>query len=210
MATIRDTLKEIPLLQGQIEQEMDAPETLDSAFLLDLMNYTSVYYFDLLGHACMEQVRARLRGPLPNFLKIYYSNFDNPTMLEEYIRWQNIGGLFIVWVTFEKFIIRQHTAISGKKPGDVLSAHDKLLKKRGFDKVRRKAILKTFTGIRRTRNALHSDGVYLNEDGKDFIFTLAGEKYILKHGQSVIPLRILRVVREMLTHYKELNESARA
>jgi 4-alpha-glucanotransferase len=47
----------------------------------------------------------------------YFELLSQDTMLHEYIRWQNIGGLFSVWAMFERFILRQHGQISRKHPG---------------------------------------------------------------------------------------------
>lgn len=202
MATIADTLNDLPPLQTRIQGLFDVEEPLDRQFLGDVMNFTSVYYFSLLSHACLDD--PHLKQANSPIAKKYYELFANPTMLEEYIRWQNIGGLFSIWVTFEKFVFRCHRSFSSKRVEKFEDAHDLTLKKWGIKSDRRKEIRRLISGIRRTRNCLHDDGIYTNQDRVDFSFTLAGEQYVLEPGKPVRPLRVIPLVKVMLDHYEEL------
>lgn len=211
MATIADTLNEIPKLQSRVEALLTDPNALDRVFLTEVMNFTSVYYFGLLSHACMDDAVIRkilASGKFPKAKK-YYELFVDPMMLDEYVRWQNIGGIFSLWVIFEKFIVRQHNSFSTKETEYFEKAHDKILKKWGLRKTAREDIHNTFKGIRRTRNALHDDGIYYNEAGKDFEFKLEGEKFTLRHGEPVVPLRLMTMAEVMLDHYIELANAKR-
>jgi hypothetical protein len=78
----------------------------------------------------------------------------------------------------------------------------------GKAKIKRKRVKEIevcFTGIRRTRNSLHNDGIYYNEDGKSYEFDLLGEKYSLEHNKPVKPIRTMSLVNYLIKHYSELN-----
>jgi hypothetical protein len=207
MATILNTLKEIPRLHTEIQQELESSDPLDPDFLRDLMNFTSVYYFDLLAHACMDALRKQVNTLQCSGFQKYFELSSQEEMLHEYIRWQNIGGLFSVWAMFERFILRQHGQISGKNPGDVQTAHQKVLDRKRFKRKRTKEILHLFAGIRRTRNTLHENGIYSNEDGTSFSFEILEEPFTLEPGKPVKPIRLLSVIRVMWDHYKEIKQS---
>lgn len=116
----------------------------------------------------------------------------------------SIQGLFYIWVKFEQFVYRQWSYTS-KKAGDFQITHRKLMTKHSIKRYRIKEIEKVITGIRRTRNSLHTDGIYHNEDGKSYSFELLGTSYILEDKKSVTPLSILSIIRFLLDHYYELN-----
>jgi hypothetical protein len=207
MATILDTLKKIPMLQAEIEQELESSGSLDSDFLRDLMSFTSVYYFDLLAHACMDALHKQINTLQASAFQKYFELLSQDKMLHEYIRWQNIGGLFSVWAMFERFILRQHGQISGKNPGDIQTAHKNVLDRKGFKRKHTKEILQLFTGIRRTRNTLHESGIYSNGDGRSFHFEILGETFTLEPNKPVKPIRLLSVIQVMWDHYKEIKQS---
>ena len=207
MTTIRDTLKEIPRLQAEIMQELESSDPLDPDFLRDLMNFTSVYYFDLLAHACMDTQRRQGNTLKGSTFRKYFELSSQEEMLHEYIRWQNIGGLFSVWAVFERFILRQHRQISSKNYGDLQRVHKEVLRRKGFKPERIKEIDHLFTGIRRTRNALHGNGIYPSGRSASFRFEILGEPFTLEPGKPVKPIRLLSVIRVMWDHYREIRQS---
>jgi hypothetical protein len=126
-------------------------------------------------------------------------------MLEEKIRIDNIQGLFFLWVVFEQFVFRNAGGTS-KKAGDFQDAHRRLMESKGIKRKRVKAIEAVTDGVRRTRNSLHSNGVYGNTSQKSF--ELSGKEYVLEPGKPVEPLRLVSVVKFFLSHYRELNAAS--
>lgn len=203
MATINDTLLEIPKIQKAISDEVET-ETLDDAFLNQISNTIGVYYFDLLAHACMNSIAQQIKsGTYASAFKAYNDIAEQGSAYQEVIKLNNIGNLFILWAKFEQFVYR-HVNTSGKIAGDFQIAHRKFMESKKIKRKRIKEIEEVFTGIRRTRNALHNDGIYHNEDGKSYTFEFAGEEYKLEHDKPVKPIRTLALVKFLIEHYHEL------
>ena len=58
MAIIADTLNDIQKLQDEMSVKFkDCEELADSMFICDLMNFTTVYFFELLAHATLDALR---------------------------------------------------------------------------------------------------------------------------------------------------------
>lgn len=206
MATINDSLLEIPRIQKAISDEVET-ETLDDAFLNQISNTIGVYYFDLLSHACMNSISPQIKnGAYPSAFQAYNDIAEQGSAYQEVIKINNIGNLFILWAKFEQFVYR-HVDASGKVAGDFQKAHRKFMESKKIKRKRIKEIEEVFIGIRRTRNSLHNDGIYHNEDGKSYTFELAGEKYTLEHDKPVKPLRTLTLVNFLIEHYYELQSN---
>lgn len=206
MASINDTLEEIPKLQEEISKEIRSG-TLDERFLYDLHNLIGVYYFDLLAHACMDSLSREIdKGKYPSSFQAYNNIARQKHAYQEVIKLNNIGALFTIWAKFEQFVYR-HVPSTGKVSGDFQKAHKAFMDKQKIKRKRIKIIEPSFTGIRRARNSLHSDGIYYNEDGKSYCFELLGEKYTLEHEKPVTPIRLLSIVRFLIDHYYELQSS---
>lgn len=107
MATIADTFNQIPKLQDRIAKLLSRANPLDAEFLTEAANFTSVLYFGLLSHACLDNpvVKSTLAFPKIPEVEKYNELFQNALLLCELIRWQNIGGIFCVWVTLRKVYI---------------------------------------------------------------------------------------------------------
>ena len=203
MATIQDTLEEIPKFQKNIQLEIDSLDSFDTIFCSEIMNFTTCYYFDLLSHSCMNHLPQNVNiANLPSAYKKYVNETRDLTIYKEIVRFQNISGLFISWSYFEQFIYRTVGNGSSTRAGDFEKSHKKLLST-GIKRDRAKAIINIFSGIRRTRNSLHENGLYTSGT-KEFNFEVQGKKYVLKPGEQVTPIRLLDLLNEMWNHYKEI------
>lgn len=203
MATINETLEAIPELQIELSKEVGG-QTLDSHFLNEINNFIGIYYFDLLAHACMDSLGDDIsRGKYPSSFVAYRNISIQDDAYKELIRINNIGGLFLIWAKFEQFVYR-HVPSTSTVAGDFQKAHRKFMESQNIKRKRVKEIEQCFTGIRRTRNSLHADGIYHNENGKSYSFKLLGETYLLEHGKSVAPIRLLSIIRFLMDHYYEL------
>ena len=65
MTTIADTLNDIQKLQDEMSSKLKGykglRESADTTFIRNLMNFTTIYFFELLAHAVLDT----LRGPPP-------------------------------------------------------------------------------------------------------------------------------------------------
>lgn len=204
MATISETLQEIPIIQENISNEIENG-TLDDIFLNQISNIIGVYYFNLLAHTCMNLISLEIKkGNFPHAFELYNDLAEQSFAYEEMIKQDSISNLFIIWAKFEQFVYRHANNNLGKVAGDFQKAHRIFMENNNIKRKRIKKIEKVFTGIRRTRNSLHNDGIYHNEEGKSYIFELAGEEYKLEHDEPVRPIRTLTLVNFLLEHYYEL------
>ena len=78
------------------------------------------------------------------------------------------------------------------------------MEKNGISRKRVKIIESTFKGIRKTRNTLHSNGIYFNEDGVSYNFELNGCKYALEPDKPVTPIRLISPIQVLLYNYIEI------
>ena len=199
MASIEDTLKEIGKLQDQITREFESSDCFDPEFCTEIMNYSSVYFYDLLAHSCMDLLKSQSpASSLPGAYQHYFTNVT-PEIMHEIIRFQNISGLFIVWNIFSQFIFRIGKKTGRINAGEFPKIHKKVIEY-GAKRSDTKKVIETFTGIRRTRNSLHQDGNY-TEGENQITFEVQGKSYTLTPEEQVVPIRIMDVLNEMWIHY---------
>lgn len=204
MATIEETLKEIPIVQKEIIEEIDSEDTYDELFCRELLNYSTCYYYNLLSHACMNHLPKIIDlNSLPSAYKQYERETKDMSVFKEITRFQNISGLFVLWTFFEQFIFRLNGSASSKA-GDFQKSHEKLLS-HGIKRAKAKEVINTFSGIRRTRNSLHENGIYTSGT-KEFKFRVLDREYILIPSKEVTPIRLMDLIKEMWIQYKELKQ----
>ena len=198
MPTIGETLNDIEILQEEISRFIETHGS--DEFLSDIMSFTTAYWFELAGHACLD-VSAGLVSP-PDIWKKYYTLRRRREFLEEYIRWNNIGGLFIIWNVYERHIRRIQKSLLKSDGGPINVIYKEILKKRGFGGRQLRDMLSEFEAIRLTRNSFHTGGIYRNP--KRRVYYLRNEKYVLEQGKPVKPIRLISVLQILWNHYKQL------
>ena len=108
MTTIAQTLLDIEKVQQDIKRQLDNGKVQSSKFIEDIMNIIGVYHFDLLAHSSLDAAKTELSNTSNPFLLKYRSLSQKDGMHNEYIRWLNIGGVFVVCNIFEKFVRETH------------------------------------------------------------------------------------------------------
>lgn len=199
MATIKDTLTEIENLQNEISTLLKKGSLQQNKFIEDIMNFTTVYYFDLLSHSSLEVIKNKSLIPPDKMIRKYFSLFKQKNVLQEYIRWQNIGGLFIVWNIFEKMVRELHQKISRSSEKSLEDSYKEILKHNKLDYKQYSKMLEEFNVIRLTRNSLHQGGVYKFPRRKEY--KLADEVYKFEQGKEVKPIRLMTAIRVIWNHY---------
>ncbi|MBA7518237.1 hypothetical protein ES705_10306 [subsurface metagenome] len=205
MATIKDTLIEIEKFQKEMEGLLKIGKVKQNKFAEDIMNFTTIYYFELLSHASLELLKNKSLLPTDQMFKRYFSLFRQKMVLQEYIRWQNIGGLFMVWNIFEKIIRKLHKSIPNTSEKSLEDSYKDILKYSGFDSKQYSKILEEFNAMRLTRNSLHQGGVYKFPQIRKY--TLAGEIYTFEQGKEVRPIRLMTAINVMWSHYLYIIQS---
>lgn len=133
----------------------------------------------------------------------YYNLFSNEELLSEYIRINNIGQLFIVWISYEKYLRDKYRNDYGLEKFKIKDVFDDLINKNNpKNKIQ---IIEEFEIIRNTRNSLHDGGIY-NINFSHFKGKLCNKEYIFTPGSSVKPLRIIDVIKTIWSHYKEFEK----
>ena len=199
MATVMTTIIEIEYLQNEIEALLKKGSLQQNKFIEDIMNFTTVYYFELLSHGSLESIKNRSLIPHNKMIKKYFSLFNQKMVLQEYIRWQNIGGLFIIWNIFEKMVRTLHQKITKGAEKSLEDSYKEILKHRKLNNKQYTEMLEEFNAIRLTRNSLHKGGIYKFSKKKEN--KLAGELYKFEQGKEVKPIRLMTVIRVMWNHY---------
>ena len=143
MAKIQDTLNEII----EIQKEFDSVGN-DNSLVKELMNITSVIYFDYLSHAVLDHSRTIDLSKIPGSSK-YYELFAKPGLLSEYIRINNIGQLSAVWNAYEKYLRDKYYNEFGQKKFKIKDLFDDLIKK--IKPINDLQIVEEFEVIRNTR-----------------------------------------------------------
>jgi len=193
MATIRDTLIEIT----QVQEEFDKVGN-DSILVKELMNFTTVLYFDYLPHSILDRARNH-KLPEINGLKKYYELFSQKDLLKEYIRFNNIGQFSVIWNAYEKYLREKYRELFNQPRFKIKELFTDLINE--INPENKEKILEEFEVIRNTRNSLHDGGIY-NENFSVFIGALHGQSYEFRPGEQVKPLRVMDVVQTIWSHYR--------
>ena len=185
MATIADTLNDIQKLQDEMSSKrMEGNECVNSRFIGDLTNFTTVYFFELLAHASLDALRAQVEPIHHPYADKYYSMYGQSGVLQELVRINNISGTFVLWNIFEQHIDRVRARLPGLPERTLEDRYKKILRDTGVDKRRHDGMIGEFNLIRLTRNSLHGGGFFRNKN--KYVATLKGKRYSLKLGVSVL------------------------
>lgn len=203
MPTILDSINQIPILQRQFANEIAEDDPLDRQFAEELMNFTSIYYLDLIAHAALHEIKEGSFVIYTPSIAKYNEMTDQNSWSDVYLRFQSIGMLYTIWGLFEQFLWRLHGNSPSGEPNEVEKIHKKILDSCKFGRKRTKEILAIFKGIRRTRNSLHNGGIY-QQGTVPYKFLVCGAEYELSPGAETTPIRITDLVTELWTHYQEL------
>ena len=208
MATIADTLNGIQKLQHAISSKInECSELENSAFVSDLMNFTTAYFFGLLSHATLDALRDRLIPVCHPYADKYYSLYKEAGLLQEVIRSDNVSGMFVLWNIFEKYIDTTRATMSGNPERKLEERYKRILRPIGVDHPTYDAMINEFNLIRLTRNSLHVGGIYRNS--RKFSYTLKGKNYLLETGKEVPPIRLMDAVETMWKHFVIVTEGSR-
>ena len=195
MATIADTLNDIQ----KIQKEFKISEN-DDSLVKDLMNFTTVIFFDYLSHSVLDNVRHFDFSQIPGGPK-YFELFESDGLLLEYIRINNIGHFSVVWNAYEKYLRQKYLNEFGLSKFKIKDLFVDLIER--LKPANRGQILEEFEVMRNTRNSLHEGGIF-NIKFAPFQGLLCNKLYLFSPGDPVVPLRIMDVVKTMWSHYKEL------
>ncbi|MBQ0764016.1 hypothetical protein [Marinobacter psychrophilus] len=194
MSTIAQTLNQIQELQSEIKKS-----GVESWFVRELMNFTSVVFFQYLSHVVLEESKERL-GSLSQKAAKYYELAGQPELFDEFTRFSNMGQFTCIWNAYEKYLRQKYLVDYG-------STKNKLINELFLDLIRRAEPLgsekmkEEFEVMRSTRNSLHDGGVVRKSNspcsGKFF-----GAAYRFYPGEPVTPLRVVEVAFVMWRHYQ--------
>lgn len=196
MPTIQDTLDEIIILQDEMTKyEATQNDTLFNG----LLNFTAIIYFEFSAHVILDNLPKSNSYETTEISHKYFGLLSDSDLLSEYIKYINIGHLFIIWHEYEKYIrgkclndFRLEEFNIGKLFGKFIAASE-------LDNSEK--IKEEFTIIRYTRNSLHDGGVY-NSDFDSFTGILENTTYTFEPGKTVVPLRIMDIIKTIWSHYK--------
>ena len=206
MATIAQTLLDIEQAQRDIQMQLSSGKLQLSKFIEDIMNITSVYHFDLLAHSSLDVAKTELSNSANPLLLKYRSLSTKPEMHREYIRWLNIGGLFVVCSIFEKFVRETHGQIfQGAKTKHLKDAYKDILQSKNIDNPTLSRMVREFNLLRFIRNSFYLGGLYTSPKTQKFV--LSGETYELVEGKPVKPIRLMTAINIFLQHYSKIMSS---
>ena len=206
MATIAQTLLDIEQAQRDIQMQLSNGKLQLTKFIEDIMNITSVYHFDLLAHSCLDAAKTELSNSANPLLLKYRSLSAKPEMHEEYIRWLNIGGLFVVCSIFEKFVRETHGQIcQDAKTKSLKDAYKDILQSKNIDNPTLSRMVREFNLMRFIRNSFHQGGLYTNPKTQKFV--LSSETYELVEGKPVKPIRLMTAINTLWHHYSKIMSS---
>ena len=197
MATILDTLKDIETLQAEIEPYSNLYTDTDR-FIREIMNFTSVMYFEFSSHAVLNSIK------LTNYKNIrfgqkYFDLYLQDGLLDEFIRLKNIGYLSVIWNIYEKYLRDKYRNDYSLEEFKIKKLFDDLLPRMFLPNSAR--IIEEFEVIRNTRNSLHDGGIY-GHNFTPFRGFLQGNEYIFTPGDKVTLLRIMDVAKTIWSHFK--------
>jgi len=206
MTTIAQTLLDIEKVQQDIKRQLDNGKVQSSKFIEDIMNIIGVYHFDLLAHSSLDAAKTELSNISNPFLLKYRSLSRKEGMHDEYIRWLNIGGVFIVCNIFEKFVRETHGQIfKDEKIKHFNDAYKHILQSKNIDNPTLSRMVREFSLIRFIRNSFYHGDTHTNPKTRTFI--LGGETYELEEGKSVKPIRLMTAITIFWQHYSTIMSS---
>ena len=206
MATIADTLNDIQKLQDEMSsRRTEGKACADYAFITNLMNFTTVYFFGLLSHATLDALKTQFGTVHHPYAKKYYAMCRQSGVLQELVRFDNISGSFVLWNIFEKHVDKARAELAGTPERGLKERYKSVLRDVGVDKRRYDEMINEFDLVRLTRNSLHGGGVF--QKRYPFSGTLKGKKYLLEPGKPVTPLRLMDVAETMWEHFVVVAES---
>ena len=206
ITTIAKTLNDIQTLQDEMSSWLSVVEELENrAFVKEMMGFTTVYFLQLLAHATLDRLRNELQPFGDPCADKYFSMYDQPGLLEERTRLENISGLFVLLIVFERFVDLKAPSPPNKEAKDSLEGkYKRILRCLKIDKVIYDKTINEFNLIRLTRNSLHGGGVY--REARKRTISLKGHWYTLEQGEQVVPLRLFDIVETMWKHFLVITE----
>ena len=206
MATIAQTLLDIEQAQRDIQMQLNNGKVQLTKFIEDILNITSVYHFDLLAHSGLDVAKTELSHTANPLLIKYRSLSAKPEMHDEYIRWLNIGGLFVVCSIFEGFVRETHGQIfQGAKTKQLKDAYKDILQSKNIDNPTVTRMVREFNLIRFIRNSFYQGGSHTHQKTKRFV--VDGETYELVEGKPVKPMRLMTAINIFWQHYSRIMSS---
>ena len=206
MTTIAQTLLDIEKVQQDIQGQLSSGKLQRSTFIEDIMNIIAVYHFDLLAHTSLDDSKTELSNTPNPFLVKYRSLSQKDGMHKEYIRWLNIGGVFVVCNIFEKFVRETHGQLfKDVKIKHLKDAYEHILQSKNIDNPTLRRMVREFSLIRFIRNSFHHGDTYRNP--KTITFVFGSETYELEEGESVKPIRLMTVITIFWQHYFKIISS---
>ena len=203
MTTIAQTLFDIEKVQQDIKRQLDNGKVQPSTFIEDIINIIHVYHFDLLAHSSLDTAKTELSNVSNPFLVKYRSLSRKDGMHKEYIRWLNIGGLFVVCNIFEKFVRETHGHIfKDVKIKHLKDAYEHILQSKNINNPTLSRMVREFSLIRFIRNSFYHGDTYMNP--KTIKFTLGDDKYELEEGKPVKPMRLMTAIAIFWRHYSTI------
>jgi hypothetical protein len=193
MPTIGDTLNQIQKLQGEIKEA-----GVEGLFAQDLMNFTTVVFFQYLPHAVLDEEKQSF-DPSAQMVEKYYELAAQPELLSEFVRFSNMGQFLCIWNSYEKYLRQKYLTDYGLNKFKIKKLFEDLIARaqpEGCDEIREE-----FDVMRNTRNSLHDGGVF-NKDFNSWSGNFCGATYEFSPGDSVDSLRIADVSRVMWKHYQ--------
>jgi hypothetical protein len=203
MTTIAQTLFDIEKVKQDIKRKLDNGKVQPSTFIEDIINIIHVYHFDLLAHSTLDTAKTELSNVSNPFLVKYRSLSRKDGMHKEYIRWLNIGGLFVVCNIFEKFVRETHGQIfKDDKIKHLKDAYEHILQNKNIDNHTLRRMVKEFSLIRFIRNSFYHVDTYMSP--KTRTFALGDDKYGLEEGKPVKPMRLMTAIAIFWQHYSKI------
>ncbi|EAR11337.1 hypothetical protein MED297_20657 [Reinekea sp. MED297] len=194
MPTIGNALADIERFQDRLSQA-----GVRSWFPEQLMNFTSVLFFEFSSHALLES--SRERGAQGALFSKYIRLSENQILRDEYVRQNSIGHLFVVWIFYEKYLRDKYFEITGRTEFKISKLFKKLINALELENF--EVIYSEFEVIRNTRNSLHDGGCY-NRTFSYFEADFKDTTYVFEPGEQVVPLRVMDVCDVMYSHYLKL------
>jgi hypothetical protein len=203
MTTIAQTLLDIEKVQQDIQRQLSSGKLQLSTFIEDIINIIDVYHFDLLAHSSLDAAKTELSKTPNPFLVKYRSLSRKEGTHKEYIRWLNIGGVFVVCNIFEKFVRETHGQLfKDVKIKHLKDAYEHILQSKNIDNPTLSRMVREFSLIRFIRNSFYHGDTYTNP--KTITFVFGGETYELEEGKPVKPIRLMTAITIFWQHYSTI------
>jgi hypothetical protein len=206
MTTIAQTLLDIEKVQQDIQRQLSSGKLQLSTFIEDIINIIDVYHFDLLAHSSLDAAKTELSKTPNPFLVKYRSLSRKEGTHKEYIRWLNIGGVFVVCNIFEKFVRETHGQLfKDVKIKHLKDAYEHILQSKNIDNPTLSRMVREFSLIRFIRNSFYHGDTYTNP--KTITFVFGDETYELEEGKPVKPIRLMTAITIFWQHYSTIMSS---